>query len=85
MAMRALYSPPFRRKQTELGSSWRSSLLDTNKAPRPRISFPHALAVGVAGTDEVMEFDVSEEVEAEAWKFTTTNDGVAIKVRGQPP
>lgn len=25
----------------------------------------------------------SEEVDAEAWKFTTTNDGISVKVRGE--
>jgi hypothetical protein len=25
-----------------------------------------------------------EEIEAEAWKFTTTNNGISIRIRGQP-
>jgi radical SAM-linked protein len=33
--------------------------------PKPRMSFPSALAVGIAGTDEVMELELSQERTAE--------------------
>lgn len=33
--------------------------------PKPRISFPSALALGIEGTDEVMEFELSEILAAE--------------------
>ncbi len=33
--------------------------------PKPRMSFPSALAVGIAGTDEVMELELCEEWAAE--------------------
>lgn len=33
--------------------------------PHPRMSFPAPLAVGIEGSDEVMEFEVKEEVEAD--------------------
>jgi radical SAM-linked protein len=34
--------------------------------PRPRLSFPSALALGVAGMDEVLELELSEPMPAEA-------------------
>ena len=34
--------------------------------PRPRMTFPSALAIGVAALDEVMEFELSEELSADA-------------------
>jgi radical SAM-linked protein len=34
--------------------------------PKPRMSFPSALAVGIAGEDEVMELELSETTTAEA-------------------
>ncbi len=33
--------------------------------PRPKLTFPSALALGVAATDEVMEFRIAEEADAE--------------------
>jgi radical SAM-linked protein len=33
--------------------------------PKPRMSFPSALAVGIAGSDEVMELELSQERKAE--------------------
>ena len=33
--------------------------------PKPRISFPAPLAVGIEGTDEVMEFDLAQWVQPE--------------------
>jgi radical SAM-linked protein len=30
--------------------------------PKPKMNFPHALALGIAGRDEVLELDLSEEV-----------------------
>jgi radical SAM-linked protein len=33
--------------------------------PKPRMSFPSALAVGIAGTDEVMELELSQQRTAE--------------------
>src|SRR5215475_14275688 len=34
--------------------------------PKPRINFPSALAVGIAGLDELLEVDLSEEQTAES-------------------
>lgn len=34
--------------------------------PKPRMSFPSALAVGITGCDEVMELELSEEMTADA-------------------
>src|SRR5262245_60785641 len=34
--------------------------------PKPRINFPSALAVGIAGLDELVEIDLAEEMTAEA-------------------
>ena len=34
--------------------------------PKPRMSFPLALPVGIAGTDEVMELELAEEPDADA-------------------
>ena len=33
--------------------------------PKPRMSFPSALAVGIAGNDEVMELELSQEMTAD--------------------
>lgn len=44
----------FRRAQLPLGMS-------EGFHPKPRMSFPSALAVGIAGTDEVMELELCEE------------------------
>src|SRR5262245_28393195 len=33
--------------------------------PKPRMSFPSALAVGIAGTDEVMELELCQELTAD--------------------
>jgi radical SAM-linked protein len=48
----------FRRAELPLGMS-------EGFHPKPRMSFPSALAVGIAGTDEVMELELSEERSAE--------------------
>src|SRR5690349_4708135 len=34
--------------------------------PKPRMNFPSALAVGIAGTDEMLEVDFSEEYTADS-------------------
>jgi radical SAM-linked protein len=44
----------FRRAELPLGMS-------EGFHPKPRMSFPSALAVGIAGTDEVMELELSQE------------------------
>ncbi len=36
--------------------------------PKPRMSFPSALAVGIAGVDEVMEVEWAEEYTARSCK-----------------
>jgi hypothetical protein len=37
-----------------------------------------------AGVDIPWRLTTPEELAREAWKFTTTNQGVSVKVRGQP-
>jgi hypothetical protein len=37
-----------------------------------------------AGVEIPWRMATPEEVAAEEWKFTTTNDGTSIRVRGQP-
>ncbi len=44
----------FRRAELPLGMS-------EGFHPKPRMSFPSALAVGIAGTDEVMELELSQQ------------------------
>src|SRR5687768_9350816 len=48
----------FRRAELPLGMS-------EGFHPKPRMSFPSALAVGIAGADEVMELELSQERTAE--------------------
>jgi radical SAM-linked protein len=36
--------------------------------PKPRMNFPSALAVGIAGTDEMLEVDLAEEYNADSLK-----------------
>jgi radical SAM-linked protein len=48
----------FRRAELPLGMS-------EGFHPKPRMSFPSALAVGIAGTDEVMELELCQERTAE--------------------
>ena len=37
-----------------------------------------------AGVDIPWRLATPEELATEAWKFTTTNQGISVKVRGQP-
>jgi hypothetical protein len=37
-----------------------------------------------AGLPIPWQLATPEEIEAESWKFTTKNDGVSVKVRGEP-
>lgn len=57
--------------------------------PKPRMSFPLALAVGIAGTDEVMEVELAEEPDADALLLalrTHAPDGLEIaSVEVVPP
>jgi radical SAM-linked protein len=48
----------FRRAELPLGRS-------EGFHPKPRMTFPLPLAVGIAGTDEVMEFELAETLSAE--------------------
>jgi radical SAM-linked protein len=48
----------FRRAELPLGRS-------EGFPPKPRMTFPLPLAVGIAGDDEVMEFELAEELSAE--------------------
>lgn len=52
----------FRRAGIELGMS-------EGFHPKPRMTFPSALALGIAGAEEVMEFEVAEDVDAEELKL----------------
>jgi hypothetical protein len=37
-----------------------------------------------AGMEAPCRMATPEEMQAESWKFTTTNNGLSIKIRGQP-
>lgn len=37
-----------------------------------------------AGLDVPFRMATDEEIAAEAWKFTTTNEGISVRIRGGP-
>ena len=59
----------FRRAGLQLG-------LSAGFHPKPRMSFPSALGLGICGAREVMEFELAEDAETE---------GIAERLAGQAP
>lgn len=57
--------------------------------PKPRISFPSALAVGIAGLDEVLEVEVEEACDSAEFKMRLARNApegfVIVSVTSVPP
>ena len=66
--LQRLWERMLRRNQLQL-------LISDGFHPRPRISFPSALALGVEGLDEVVEIELAQTITAEELRLLLVRDG----------